>query len=434
MSVSHARASVDHLEEADPESQRKAVSTLLETPGIEEAFTLQTCNRVEGYVVADSFETGRAALSVLTEDLPEEVVVEMDHEQSLRHLLRVAAGLQSVILGEDQILGQVRDAYEDARSVGGIGPLLSDGVTKAIRVGERARTETAINEGVVSLASAAVRLATDQTDPETGLVVGAGEMGQVAAKSLACEVEHLVVANRTVPHAEHIADLVATEASVITLDALAPMLEAADIVVTATGSSGHVVDTDALAEAGETVVVDIAQPRDVPQAAQDVPGVTVHDLDALESLTAETRSQREQAAEAVEAIVDEEFDRLLAQYKRKRADRVISAMYESAERVKTQELQTALGKLDLDDEQEAVVESMADAIVSQLLAAPTNSLRDAAEDDDWPTIQTALELFDPHFGPEEGPPPEFVADMGADDIPAEMREEMPAAVLDKLDK
>jgi glutamyl-tRNA reductase len=124
---------------------------------------------------------------------------------------------------------------------------------------------------------------------------------------------------------------------------------------------------------------------------------------------------------------------LLVQYKRQRADQVISAMYESAERIKARQLQTALGKLDLDDQERAVVESMADAIVSQLLAAPTTSLRDAAEDDDWSTIHTALQLFDPEFGPEEDALPEFVAGMNPEDVPQEVRDEIPGGVLDGRD-
>jgi hypothetical protein len=115
-------------------------------------------------------------------------------------------------------------------------------------------------------------------------------------------------------------------------------------------------------------------------------------------VTAKTRERRREAALEVEAIVDEEFDRLVDQYKRQRADAVISTMYESAERLKAAELERTLDDLDLDEDEAAVVESMADAIVSQLLAAPTSSLRDAAEEDDWATINTALQLFDPEFG------------------------------------
>ena len=429
--VSHERASVDQLETAAAESQRHAVESLLAEPGVSEAFALQTCNRTEGYVVADDHGTGLDALDLFTRSVTEEVVVEMDHEASLRHLMRVAAGLESIVLGEDQILGQLREAYEDSRGVGGIGTLLEDGVTKAIHVGERARNETAINEGVVSLASAAVRLVGRECslDGETALVVGAGEMGQLAAKALAERVDHVVVANRTVPHAEHVAETVDAEATAVGLNALDAAVEQARVVVSATGSTDQVFDVGTFAEAGETAIVDIAQPRDVPAGAARLPAVTVYDLDALESVTEETRTQRRRAAEEVEALVDEEFDHLLTQYKRKRADSVISAMYESAERVKTAELNTAMAQADFDEDQREVLSAMADSIVSQLLAAPTKSLRDAAEEDDWSTIQTALELFDPEFGPE---PPTFVEGMALEDIPEGMRDQIPPAVLEQL--
>jgi len=429
--VSHEDASVDQLEAAATDSQRHAVESLLTAPGISEAFVLQTCNRTEGYVVANDHDTGREALELFTRSVDDEVVVEMGHEASLRHLMRVAAGLESIVLGEDQILGQLRDAYEDARGVGGIGQLLEDGVTKAIHVGERARSETAINEGVVSLASAAVRLVDRECSlaGETALVVGAGEMGQLAAKALAEHVDHLIVANRTVPHAEHVAETVDVEASAVALDAIGAALGEARVVVSATGSNGPVFDVASFDGAGETAVVDIAQPRDVPPAADGLPSVAVYDLDALESVTDETRQQRRQAAEAVETLVDEAFDHLLTQYKRKRADRVISAMYESAERVKAAELNTAMAQADFDEDQREIMEAMADSIVSQLLAAPTRSLRDAAEEDDWETIHTALELFDPDFGPE---PPAFAEDMAIEDIPEGMRDQIPPAVLEQL--
>ncbi|MXR22475.1 glutamyl-tRNA reductase, partial [Halobacterium sp. PCN9] len=165
------------------------------------------------------------------------------------------------------------------------------------------------------------------------------------------------------------------------------------------------------------VVVDLAQPRDVAPEADDEPGIAVYDLADLESVTESTREQREDAARQVEAMLEAEFQRLLAQYKRKRADEVIARMYESADRLKAREVSTALSQLeagdgDVSDEQREVLESMADALVSQLLAAPTRSLRDAAEQDDWSTIATALELFDPEFEdgmPFDAPPGELAS-------------------------
>ncbi|MFB6182915.1 MAG: glutamyl-tRNA reductase [Haloarculaceae archaeon] len=413
VSVSHERATVDEIEAARADSQRAGVDELLARDGVEEAFVLQTCNRTEAYVVTESHDRGRAVVAQFVADVDDDVIATFDHEECLRHLMRVAAGLESFVLGEDQIIGQVRDAYQDARGVGGVGPLVEEAVTKAIHVGERARTETAINEGVVSLASAAVRAAeTERTlDGATALVVGAGEMGSLAAKALADSVTRLFVANRTVPHAEHVAATVDAETTAIGLDALETAVESASVVVSATGSPDPIFTADTFAGAGETFVVDIAQPRDVSPTADRLADVTVYDLDDLETVTERTRRQRRAAAERVEAMIDDEFEHLLNRFKRKRADSVVATMYESAEGIKARELETALGKLDdLDDDQRAVVESMADAIVNQLLAAPTRSLRDAAEEDDWSTIDTALRLFDPEFEPEDvvAQPPEFV--------------------------
>jgi glutamyl-tRNA reductase len=431
VSVSHERASVDDIETACAESQRVAVESLLARGPVQETYVLQTCNRAEAYVVTDDPETGRAACEQYRAGVPSDAVVEMGHEESLRHLLRVAAGLESLVLGEDQILGQVRDAYEDARGVGGIGPILESGVTKAMHVGERARTETAINEGTVSLGSAAVDLARQEKDlsDATALVVGAGEMGSLVAKALDDVVERVIVANRTVPHAEHLVEVLETDASAIGLDALPTAFRTGDLVISATGSSEPVVDADALSGIGDTLVIDLAQPRDVPPAGGVEDAVTLRDLDALESVTEASRQRREQAAETVEGVVDEEFEHLLGQYKRRRADEVIAAMYESADRLKARELATAFEKLDLDEDEQAVVESMADALVSQLLAPPTQSLRDAAEEDDWSTINTALQLFDPDFGGMA----DLVSTMDPAQIPEDVRAEMPAQVLEQLD-
>ncbi|MFB6079180.1 MAG: glutamyl-tRNA reductase [Halarchaeum sp.] len=408
--VAHPDATVEEIEAARAPDASSLLASLRAEPAVEEAYALQTCNRVEAYVVTADPESGRRALDS-TPVAGREASVESGHEESLRHLMRVAAGLESLVLGEDQILGQVRDAYDSAVGADAIGPVLEEAVTKAIRVGERARNETAINEGVVSLGSAAARLADAHLDlsEARALVVGAGEMGSLAAKALdSADVADLVVANRTVEHAEWVRADVDAPGRAVGLDDLASALADADVAVTATGSDDPVV-TPAIADAaGETFYVDLAQPRDVSPALDAVAGAARYDLDDLEDVTEETRARRERAAAEVETIIDEEFDRLLAQYKRKRADAVIAQMYESAERLKDREVATALSRLEADDElsdaEREVVESLADALVSQLLAAPTRSLREAAERDDWETIATALRLFDPDLDDGEQSP------------------------------
>jgi glutamyl-tRNA reductase len=423
--VTHDSGSVDQLAAASPENQEAAVTELLTVPNIEEAYVLSTCNRVEAYVVGSDHTVGRAALAEFFAAIDNEAVVTTDHDESLRHLLRVAAGLESVILGEDQIIGQVRTAYEDARDAGGIGSMLEAAVTKAIHVGERARTETAINEGVVSLGSAATRRAAREIPLEgaTALVVGAGEMGQLAARSLAtASVDELIVANRTVAHAAHLVDDIAdeTDATAAPLEALDTVATRADVVVTATGSEEPILEPQHFeGQASEQVIVDLGQPRDVAPATATLPAVRIFDLDDLESITAETRDQRADAAREVESMIDREFDLLTEQYKRARADEAIAAMYESAERIKEREVETALSHLEGDegsDEHREVVEAMADSLVNQLLAPPTKSLREAAAEDDWSTIHTALQLFDPDFGANDGPiaPPSMAAAVTGD--------------------
>jgi glutamyl-tRNA reductase len=413
--VTYRTASVGDIATAGSDDQRTDLEALLSAPTVEEAFVLRTCNRAEAYVVASDAETGREVLEEFVADVPEGAVVETGHEESLRHLLRVAAGLESMVLGEDRILGQVREAYEDARGAGGIGPVLEEGVTKAIHVGERVRSETGINEGAVSIASAATRFVAEDVDLEssTALVVGAGDIATAAAKSLAArDLDRLVVANRTIPNAEGVADAVDVDAEGVGLDAIPGVLDDAAVVATATGSQDPVVEASSLSVAGETVVVDMGQPRDVDPAAAGLDTVELYDLDALEAVTEAAREQRRAAAERAETTLDREFDHLLEQYKRKRADEVIAAMHESAEAVKERELETAIAKLEssgeLTDDQREVVESLADALVGQLLAAPTKSLRDAAAEDDWATIATALQLFDPEFRDGSASPPSGV--------------------------
>ena len=420
-SVAFSRATVDEIDAAGCDGVRATVSDLLAREGVEEAFAIQTCNRSEAYVVVDRAAEGTAALASFAPDVRDGAVRRLGHEESLEHLMRVASGLESLVLGEDQIIGQVRTAYEESRSAGGIGPMLENAVTKAIHVGERARTETEINDGVVSLGSAAVELASTEIDlaETTAVVVGAGEMGTLAARALDdTPVASVVVANRTIPNAEFVAGEIDTNAEAVPLADLVGVLPAADLVITATGSSDPIVRDRHLSNAADLVCIDIAQPRDVDPLIGDVDGVSLYDIDDLESVTRRTRERRQTEAAAVEEIIDDELERLLESYKRQRADDAISAMYAAADRVKAREVDSALTKLDaqgeLTDEQRETVEAMADALVSQLLAAPTRSLRDAAGEDDWETIRTALQLFDPGFNDRPTRSGEFNASSGTD--------------------
>ena len=405
--VTYRSATLDDLEAAAHADPTTRLHELVSRTSVGEAVVLQTCNRVEEYVVAETATAGRDALSDFAPGLPADVAIETGHRESLEHLLRVAAGLESQVLGEDQVLGQVRDAYVAAQDADTLGPILESAMVKAIRVGERARTETGINEGVVSLGSAAVELVRQERGLDGDIVVvGAGDTARTVVRSLADRgVDRMSILNRSPENARRIADDYALSARCDGLDALPVALGRADVVLTATGSDERVVRPGTVSGNEDLLIVDLARPRDVDPAVEDVNGVTVRDLDALRAVTDATHRERREAAVAVESIVDEEFDRLIDQYKRARADAVIAAMYRGAERIKQREVSEALAKLDATDLSEAdreAIEGLADAIVSQLMAVPTESLRDAAAEDDWETIATAIELFDPGQGT-EGP-------------------------------
>jgi Glutamyl-tRNA reductase len=404
VSVAHGEATVDEIEAASAPDVRERIAELLATPGVAEAFAIQTCNRSEAYVVTDRAEQGRAALDDIADDVRSGVVERMDHETSLRHLMRLASGLESLVLGEDQIIGQLRDAVETARGEDGIGPMLDDTLMKAIHVGERARTETAINEGVVSLGSGGGHARRPRGRPRRrDRTRRRGRRDGHRRRRIAGRHRNRPVGDRQPdgPTCDsHRRDSQRRRQRGRPPGPPAAAAEAS-VVVSATGSPEPILDADDLADSGETVCIDLGQPRDIDPAAADHDAVAVHDIDALEAITDRTHARRAEAAEAVEEMINEEFDRLLALFKRKRADAAISAMYEGAERVKQREVRTAVAKLDshgeVTDEQREIIESLADSLVSQLLSAPTKSLRDAAANDDWTTIQTAMQLFNPEF-------------------------------------
>jgi glutamyl-tRNA reductase len=418
--VSHDEATLSQIERAGVEDVEATLESLLARPTVVEAVLIQTCHRVEAYVVTADPDAGERAIDAVVDPGP--AARYAGHEESLRHLLRIGAGLESIVVGEDQVLGQLREAAQVAKTVDALGSLLEPIVMKAIHVGERARSETAINEGAISLGSAAVRFARQQVrlDGATAVVVGAGEMAQLAAKALAEHVDELTVLNRTPERAVDLTGALAgpVDTTAAGLDVLPQPLDGADVVVTATGAERPVLTDVDLDAAGELVVMDLGQPRDVTTGPHPEP-VEVYDLDAIETVSDRAHERRQAAATEVAEMVDTELTNLQEQLKRARADDAIAAMYESAEVTKRREVQTALDKMaaqgDVSPAQEEVVEDLADALVNQLLAAPTRSLRDAAAEDDWETIDTALRLFDPDFG-DESPLP-AVDGEGADSRP-----------------
>jgi glutamyl-tRNA reductase len=357
-----------------------------------EAYVLSTCNRTELYVVADA--SAMTAVEMLQNflihtrgvshaELQGHVYTHSD-EDAVRHLLRVASGLDSMVLGEAQILGQVRDAYEAATAVGSIGPVLGKILPLALETGKLARSQTKISWGAISPSSVAVDLAKralGDVHARPVLVIGAGEAGQATVRSLReAGVGHIVVVNRSFARAEELARQFGGRAALY--EDLNRALEGADIVISSTASGQHIVTTaDAhevmKARAGRPLLcIDIAVPRDIDPEVGSIPGVHLYNVDDLEAVAAANLKDRRQEVPAVERIVDEG----VADYRAWRSVQdvvpTIGELYQRAESIRRAEVERTVRRMPtLSQDERELIDLMTSAIVHRLLHGPVSVLK-----------------------------------------------------------
>ena len=367
----------------------KALHDLCSRSNVSEAVLLSTCNRTEVYVVADRFHPAYGDIrdflcdlaSLAPEDLTEHLYSDHDHG-AVRHLFSVAAGLESTVLGESEILGQVRTAWERAQSEGASRASLNLLFRHAVEVGKRARTETAIGRSTASVSHAAVEMARDRLGTLAGrtvLVVGAGEMGEGIVVALAAAgAGQVFIANRTLLRAQELADRVG--GSAIGLDEVAAALPLADVVLTSTGAGLLVTeDTVPRRDGRPLMVIDIAVPRDVAAGVGLLPDVTLLDLDDLREWAARGRAERQGEVAAVLTIVSDEVRRFADVVEARQVAPLISQLHDYAEQMRVGELQRFASRLDgLNDRQRAAVEALTRGLVAKLLHAPSVRLKDDA--------------------------------------------------------
>jgi len=404
MVISHKKATVAEMEGAWPATTEEMLEKLISDGMVYECVILKTCNRAEIYVVS---EKGSHVLFHFSKEMGvvDRIVDFYDHEESLLHLLRLACGLESMIVGEDQILGQIRDAYNLAVKTKTIGKVLDTAFTKAIQVGKRARTETHINEGSVSIGSAAVELAEDclgGLDGKTIMVVGVGEIGVLVARALADKnLEGIYISNRTFKKAQDLAYELGGEA--ILFDDFASYLKIADVVISATGAPHYVitqkvVDAALIERKGKPLfMVDIANPRDIEESVGESEGVTLCNIDNLRVISEKTLKMRNEEAKKVMSIIDEELILLGKQFKRQKADDIISALYRNVYSIREEEKTVAVNKFrvkhTIGEFEENILENLTHAIANQILAEPTKILRNAAEYDDDELLDAVARVF-----------------------------------------
>ncbi|OPY50226.1 MAG: Glutamyl-tRNA reductase [Methanosaeta sp. PtaU1.Bin060] len=403
MLVTHRKASIDEIENA----WHGDVATLLRWVGsqerVEECAVLKTCNRVEIYVVSPRGEKVLFDLAKKAR-VSSRIIDFHDHDESLLHLLRLASGLESMIIGEDQILGQMKELIQMAMKAGTTGWMLETAFKKAIQVGKRVRKETQINERAVSVGSAAVDLAEGifgELQGKSVLVIGAGETGELISRALlAKEIGSICITNRTFDTAQALAECLGGEA--VPFEEMRDRLREADVVISATAAPHYILLKEDIerAMAGrerKLLLIDIANPRDIDEAAACVPGVELHNIDSLRNISSENMRQRREEALKVEAIIAEELQLLKAKYKRKQAEELLARLYSQAEVVKDQEVRKAMNKLSarhtLGEVEQQVLQDMSHSIVNKLLAEPTKVLKSAAERGDTELLASLRELF-----------------------------------------
>jgi glutamyl-tRNA reductase len=390
--TSHKSASVElrerlHLKDAEAGELAAAIAT----GG--EAVALSTCNRTELYLVDEDESARERALEALADraaiDAAElrESSYAVEDETAAMHLFRVASGLDSLIPGEAQILGQVRAAYEAACETDAVGPTLHRLFGQALRVGRRVRTETAIAENPASISSAAAELAERLLGDLHGrqvLVIGAGKMADLAAVNLVARgAATIVVANRSLESATRMAERFGGQA--VGLDALEDELERADLVVASTSAEGQVLTADEVRRAldrrqGRPLsFVDIAVPRDLDPAIGELAGCHLHDIDDLQSVVdASVASRREEAVRA-EEIVAEEGERFLEWWRSLDVVPAIASLRARAESIRRAELERADRRLaSLTPTERSAVEALTSQIVAKLLHQPTIRMKEAA--------------------------------------------------------
>jgi len=418
--INHKTAPVEVREKMSfsEHSMPESLAELRSYAGIGGAVILSTCNRTEIYAVTGDMEQGLenikeflAGKSGIARDSLCNYLYDYRDHDAVHHLFQVAAGLDSMLLGETQILGQVRAAYELALNSGNTDRILNTLFQQAIRTGKRARAETGIDQHAVSISYAAVELARHIFKDLRGrsvLVIGAGKMSELTTKHLVANgVSGVIVSNRSYDRAVLLASQF--NGIAVKFDDLFKYMEGADIVISCTAASHYVVHQEQVAEfmarnpEKKLMMIDIAVPRDIEPDVREIPGVTVYDVDALQDVVDNNFDKRKRSAIMAEAIIEEDTREFIKWLKTQFVIPVIAELKNKGEEIKQKELRRAYNRLgELSKHDRKVISSLANSIVNQLLHDPVTRLKSYAITEKGRLYTEALQnLFNLHTGDEK---------------------------------
>ena len=383
----------------------RALGKLVQLQGIDEAVILSTCNRTEFYLETD--DNGLMALeSWLKGDqslsqTAEAALFTLNNEEAIRHLFRVACGLDSMVLGEPQILGQLKDAFRQAEQSATVGPQLNRLFHHTFSVAKKVRTDTEIGTSPVSVAYAAVNLANQffaEFSKHTALLIGAGMTIELVARHLHSKgIGRMFVVNRDFGRAQNIA--AQFDGYALPLSEIEGTLPEADILISSTASTEPVVTTEQMRSAIRArkrrpiFAVDIAVPRDLEDGIAELDDVYLYTIDDLDKVIVEGRSNRKAAAVDANRILDDETQRYLSIERSKKVAPVITALRDHGDALRNEVLEQARRRLAKGADQDEVLEFVTSALLKKILHQPSVRLREAGEQSDQAFIDTIRELF-----------------------------------------
>jgi glutamyl-tRNA reductase len=397
LGINHKTAPVELREKVSLNEEKCTVLSqeLLDDAGIMECVPLSTCNRTEIYVVASRPEVGRREVLGALSDIAGVQRRELERcsyfhegENAVGHLYRVAGSLDSLVVGEAQILGQIKSAYHAAHANETTSVLLNRLFRHSLEVGKRVRTDTRIGENPVSVSSVAVEMAKkvfEDLDGRTVMLLGTGKMSELTATHLVSNgVRNFIVTNRTFSKAEEMARTLG--GTPIPFDDIADYLPSVDIVISSTGAPHYVLHKGTVKKAMEkrhnrpAFFIDIAVPRDIDPGVNDVYNAFLYDIDDLNEVARENAASREKEARKAEHIITEEVSDFMLWLSSLDVVPTITALREKAERIKQGELEKTLSKFEqeLSEKERNQIEAMASAIINKMLHSPTVELKRAA--------------------------------------------------------
>jgi len=394
LGLNHKTASVDVREcFTFPEDQiKKALNHLHEYEEISECVILSTCNRTEMYAVVDDAEDGLQVMQQFLQRMSETPLNIEDfffytEEDCIRHLFRVASSLDSLIIGEGQILSQVKKAYSMARDVGTTSTVLNTLFHRTIAVGKKVRTETRIAHSTVSVSYAAVQLAKKifgDLSESNVLLLGAGQMGELTAKHLVENgVKTVIVSNRRYERAVELAQKFRGVA--VPFESFMKSAVEADIIITSTGAPHYIIRTWDVAhlipkrQGRPIIIIDIAVPRDVEPEVAAISGASLYNIDDLEAVVESNVRLREKEALLAEKIINKELEELLIKFRYLSLRPIMARMTEKAEKIRQREFKRALAKLtDINSDERKAIENMSKMIMRKMLRDPMVCINQAA--------------------------------------------------------